>query len=209
MKLYDMAGPPSPRRVRIFLAEKGLELDREEINIREKAQFNPEFSSINPRLTIPALQLDSGVVLTESEAIQRYLEELYPDPPLFGDTPEERAIVTNRLRMIEVDGYMAVAEAVRNSIPNFENRALTGPRNFAQIEELGKRGIERIGYFFEDLDAILANSQYVAGDKYTVADVNALVAVDFAGMMKQAIPENCPNLKRWHDEVSARPSAKA
>ncbi|WP_025897937.1 glutathione S-transferase family protein [Sneathiella glossodoripedis] len=209
MKLYDMSGPPSPRRVRVFLAEKGVEIERVEVNIREKAQFNPEFSKLNPRLTIPALELDDGTVLTESEAIQRYIEEVYPDKPLFGDTAQERAIITNWLRIIDIDGYLAVAEAIRNTAPNFENRALTGPRNIAQISDLGKRGIERIGYFFEDLDAQLAKHTYVAGEKYSVADVNALVAVDFAKMAKQSIPSSCSNLLRWHAEVSARPSASA
>jgi glutathione S-transferase len=209
MKLYDLPGPPSPRRVRVFLAEKGVEIERVEVNIREKAQFNPEFSKINPRLTIPALELDDGTILNESEAIQRYIEEIHPENPLFGETAIERAVITNWLRIVEIDGYMAVAEAIRNSLPNFENRALTGSRNIGQIPDLGKRGIERIGYFFEDLDTQLASNKFIAGDKYSVADVNALVAVDFAGMAKQAIPENCTNLARWHAEVSARPSAKA
>ena len=209
MKLYDLPGPPSPRRVRVFLAEKGVEVDRIEVNIREKAQFKPEFSKINPRLTIPALELDDGTILTESEAIQRYVEEMHPENPLFGETAVERAVINNWLRVIDAEGYMAVAEAIRNSVPNFENRALTGPRDIAQIPDLGKRGIERIGYFFEDLDKQLANNKYIAGDKYSVVDVNGLVAVDFAGMAKQSIPESCPNLARWHAEVSARPSAKA
>ncbi len=209
MKLYDLPGPPSPRRVRVFLAEKGVEIERVEVNIREKAQFNPEYSKINPRLTIPALELDDGTILNESEAIQRYIEEIHPENPLFGESAVERAVITNWLRIIEIDGYLAVAEAIRNSVPNFENRALTGSRNIQQIPDLGKRGIERIGYFFEDLDAQLAKNKYVAGDKYSVADVNALVAVDFAGMAKQTIPESCPNLARWHAEVSARTSAKA
>lgn len=209
MKLYDLPGPPSPRRVRMFLAEKGVEIDRVEVNIREKAQFKPEFSQINPRLTIPALELDDGTILTESEAIQRYVEEMHPENPLFGETATERAVINNWLRIVDAEGFLAVAEAVRNNIPYFENRALTGARDIAQIPDLGKRGIERIAYFFEDLDKQLAMHKYVAGNKYSVADINALVAVDFAGMAKQSIPENCPNLARWHAEVSARPSAKA
>ena len=209
MKLYDFPGPPSPRRVRVFLAEKGVEIEVVAVNIREGAHFKPEFANVNARLTIPALELDDGTVLNESEAIQRYVEEKYPANPLFGRTPEERAVVTNWLRIIECDGYMAVAEALRNSSPRFENRALTGPRDIAQIPELGVRGKARIGYFFEELDKQLVNNEFIVGDTYTVADVNALVAVDFAGMLEQAIPENCPNLARWHAAVSARPSAKA
>lgn len=207
MKLFDLVGPPSPRRVRMFLAEKGVEIDVETVNIREGAQFKPEFAKINNRLSIPALEMDNGEVLNESDAIQRYLEEKFPETPLFGETAEERAVVNNWLRIIDYDGFYAVAEAIRNSVDRFENRALTGPRDIAQIPELGKRGIERIGYFFEDLDAQLAGRKFIAGDNFTVADINALVAVDFAGMAKQSIPDNLENLKRWHEDVSSRPSA--
>lgn len=209
MKLYDLPGPPSPRRVRIFLAEKGVKIDIVPVNIREGAQFKPDFAAINSRLTIPALELDNGAVLTETDAIQRYIEEKFPANPMFGNTAEERAVVNNWLRIIEADGFMAVAEALRNGSPRFENRALTGVRDIGQIDDLGKRGIARIGYFFEDLDKHLADNKYIAGDNFTVADVNGLVTVDFAGMAKQEIPEGCVNLKRWHSEVSSRPSAEA
>ena len=209
MKLYDLPGPPSPRRVRIFLAEKDVKIEIVSVNIREGAQFKPEYAAINSRLTIPALELDNGTVLTETDAIQRYIEEKFPANPLFGNSAEERAVVNNWLRIIESDGFTAVAEALRNGNPRFENRALTGARDIVQIEDLGKRGIDRIGYFFEDLDKHLGGNKYIAGDNFTVADVNALVAVDFAGMAKQEIPDSCANLKRWHADVSSRPSAKA
>lgn len=209
MKLYDLPGPPSPRRIRIFLAEKGVEIETVAVNIREGEHMQEPFATKNSRRTIPALELDNGTVLTESDAIMRYLEEKFPEKPLYGTTPEERAVVTDWLHIIDVDGFYAVADAIRNSNPRFENRALTGARDIPQIPELAKRGARRIDYFFEDLEAQLDGNAYVAGDSYTVADICALVTVDFAGMAKKEIPDNCPNVKRWHADVSARPSAKA
>jgi len=209
MKLYDLPGPPSPRRVRIFLAEKGIDIEIVPVNIREGAHFKPDYAHVNSRLTIPALELDSGLVLNESEAIQRYLEEKFPAVPLFGGTIEERALVNNWLRIIDIDGYCAVVDTLRNGSPRFENRALTGPRNMAQIPALAERGESRIGYFFEDLDQQLEGQAYIAGDNFTVADINALVAIDFAGMAKCEIPAERQNVLRWHKDVSARPSAKA
>lgn len=209
MKLYDLPGPPSPRRIRIFLAEKGVEIETVAVNIREGEHMQDAFAAKNNRRTIPALELDNGTVLTESDAILRYLEEKFPEPPLYGTTPEERAVVNDWLHIIDVDGFCAVADALRNSNPRFENRALTGARDIPQIPELAERGAKRIDYFFEDLEVQLDGKAYVAGDRYTVADICALVVVDFAGMAKKDIPDNCPNVKRWHEDVSARPSAKA
>lgn len=209
MKLYDLAGPPSPRRIRIFLAEKGAEIEIVPVNIREGEHLTPEFLSINSRATIPALELDNGIVISEGDAILRYLEEKFPENPLFGETPEERAVVNNWLHIAEVDGFLAVAEAVRNSAPRLAGRAITGQHNVEQIPALAERGMARIGYFFDELDKRLESQSYVAGDKYTVADITTMVAVDFAGMAKQTIPENCKNVARWHAEVSARPSASA
>ncbi len=209
MKLYDLAGPPSPRRIRVFLAEKGVDIEIVPVNIREGEHLKPEYKAINNRCTIPALEMDNGVVLTESEAIMRYLEEKFPEKPLFGSTPEERAVVSNWLHITDVDGFYAVADAIRNSVDRFADRAITGPRNVAQIQDLAKRGVDRIGYYFEDLNTQLEGKKYIAGDNFTVADICALVAVDFAGMAKQSIPENCENLARWHADVSSRPSASA
>ncbi|MEH6402847.1 MAG: glutathione S-transferase family protein [Sneathiella sp.] len=209
MKLYDLAGPPSPRRIRIYLAEKGIELEIVPVNIREGEQLTPEFLAINGRATIPALEMDNGVVISEGDAILRYLEEKFPENPLFGETPEERAVVNNWLHIAEVDGFLAVAEAVRNSAPRLAGRAITGQHNVEQIPALAERGIARIGYFFDELDQRLEGQKFVAGDKFTVADIATMVAVDFAGMAKQSIPEHCKNLARWHGDVSARPSATA
>ncbi|GLQ05524.1 glutathione S-transferase family protein [Sneathiella chinensis] len=209
MKLYDFVGPPSPRRVRMFLAEKGIDIEREIVNIREGEQFSPDFRAINNRCTIPALLLDDGTVLRDSETIQRYLEEVFPDPPLFGETPVQRAVINDWLRVIDLDGFGAVAEALRNSVGRLKDRALTGPHNEAQNPALAERGVRRIGYFFEELDRQLADHPYVAGETFSVADINALVVVDFAAMAQQTVPESCANIRRWYETVAARPSAKA
>ncbi|MBL4740902.1 MAG: glutathione S-transferase family protein [Sneathiella sp.] len=209
MKLYDLAGPPSPRRIRIYLAEKGIDIEIVPVNIREGEHLKPEFLAINSRATIPALEMDNGTVISESDAILRYLEEKFPENPLFGETAEERAVVNNWLHIVEADGFLAVAEAVRNSAPRLAGRAITGQHNVEQIPALAERGIARIGYFFDELDKCLEGQSYVAGDKFTVADISTLVAVDFAGMAKQTIPEHCKNVARWHADVSARPSASA
>ncbi len=209
MKLYDLPGPPSPRRVRVFLAEKGIDIEIVPVNIREGEHLNDAYKAINNRCTIPALEMDDGTVLTEGDAILRYLEEKFPEKPLFGNTPEERGVVNNWLHISDVDGFVAVAEAIRNSNERFAGRAITGPRNADQIPALAERGLARIGYYFEDLDKQLEGRSYIAGDTYTVADISALIVVDFAKMVGQDIPASCANVARWHADVSARPSAQA
>lgn len=209
MKLYDFPGPPSPRRIRMFLAEKGVTIDIEELNIREGAHLTPEFKAINPRCTIPTLVMDDGNILTEGDAILRYLEEKFPEKPLFGTTAEERGIINNWLHIADVDGFHAVAELLRNSLERFENRAITGSRDVAQISELAERGRNRIGFFYEDLNTQLEGRTYVAGDSYSVADISSLMVVDFAKMANVDIPENCPEVARWYADASQRASAKA
>lgn len=210
MKLYDFPGPPSPRRVRIFLAEKGVELETISINIREGAQFAEDFKPINPHCTVPVLELDDGSHISSIDAINRYLEEKFPEPPLFGRTIEERAHINDWCHYINVNGFMAVAEALRNSAPRLAGRAITGPRNVEQIPELAERGRQRVLYFFEDIDNQLNGQDFVVGNSYSVADIGAMVVVDFAtGMAKVEIPDGLDNLKRWHAAVSARPSAGA
>ncbi|TNE39624.1 MAG: glutathione S-transferase family protein [Alphaproteobacteria bacterium] len=210
MKLYDFPMAPSPRRVNVFLAEKGIEIEKVEVDLRQAEQMSEAFKLINPHCTVPVLELDDGTYISSIDAINRYLEEIYPEPPLFGTNAKERALINDWCHYINVNGFMAVAEALRNSASRMKDRAITGPHNFAQIPELAARGRERVGYFFEDLNAQLAKTKYVAGDAYSVADVGAMVVVDFAtGMAKIELPESLTNLKRWYMEVSARPSASA
>lgn len=209
MKFYDCATAPSPRRVRIFLAEKGVSIDTVQVDLRNNEQFTPAFRAINPDCTVPALALDDGTVIADAVAICHYLEELHPDPPLIGSTPQERAVVTALNRQIERDGFYAAMEAFRNAARGLKSRALPGPHDYEQIPELAQRGRSRVEHFFRDMDRRLAGSDYIAGSRYTIADISAMVLTDFAAWAKLKVPDDCANLRRWYASVSARPSAKA
>ena len=209
MKFYDCTTAPSPRRVRIFLAEKGVSIPTMQVDLRNGEQFTEAFRAINPECTVPALQLDDGTVIADAVAICQYIEELHPEPPLIGSSPEERAVVTALNRRIERDGFFAAMDALRNTAAGLKGRALPGPHDYEQIPELAERGRKRLEHFFRDMEVRLAGRTFVAGTRYTIADISALVVTDFAGRLKLAMPDECANLRRWHAAVSARPSAKA
>jgi glutathione S-transferase len=209
MRFYDCATAPSPRRVRIFLAEKGLALPTVQVDLRNGEQFSAAFRAINPDCTVPALVLDDGTVIADAIAICGYLEELHPDPALIGTTPRERAVVTALNRQIERDGFYAAMDAFRNAAKGLKGRALPGPHDYQQIPDLAERGRARIGHFFQAMNARLADKEFVGGERYTIADISTLVLTDFAGWIKLSVPDDCLNLRRWHAAVSARPSAKA
>jgi glutathione S-transferase len=209
MKFYDCATAPSPRRVRIFAAEKGISLPTVQVDLRNGEQFTDAFRAINPDCTVPALQLDDGTVIADAVAICGYLEELHPEPALIGATPQERAVVTALNRQIERDGFFAAMEAFRNAAKGLKGRALPGPHDYEQIPELAERGRTRVGHFFRTMDERLATREFVAGSRYTIADISTLVLTELAGRAKLTVPEECLNLQRWHAVVSARPSAKA
>jgi len=147
--------------------------------------------------------------LSEVVAICQYLEELQPEPSLFGDTPVERAITTMWNSKVEQQGLWPNAEAFRNSAKGLRQHAIPGPAQFAQIPDLAERGRERVQLFFNKLDGELANRNYVAGDRFSIADISAMVVVDFAGWIKITLPDDAGNLARWYTSVSARPSARA
>ena len=209
MKFYDCATAPSPRRVRIFLAEKGVSIDTVQVDLRNNEQFTPAFRAINPDCTVPALALDDGTVITDAVAICHYIEELHPDPPLIGTTPQERAMVIALNRQIERDGFFAAMDAFRNAAKGLKGRALPGPHGYAQIPELAERGRARVAHFFHAMDTRLKDREFVAGSRYTIADISTLVLIDLAGRAKLVVPEECADLRRWHASVSARPSAQA
>jgi glutathione S-transferase len=210
MKFYDCSTAPSPRRVRIFAAEKGIALDTVQVDLRKGEQFTPAFRAVNPDCTVPALQLDDGTVIADAIAICGYLEQLHPDPPLIGTTPQERAVVTALNRQIERDGFLAAMDAFRNTAKGLKGRALPGPHDYEQIPELAERARARIGHFFNAMNGRLADREFVAGERYTIADISTMVLTDMAvGMVKLAIPDECLDMRRWHAAVSARPSAKA
>ena len=209
MKLYDFAPAPNPRRVRMFLAEKGVAVDAVQIDLTKGEQRTEEFRAINPAMDVPVLELDDGRRIHQVDAICRYLEEIYPDNPLWGRDPFERAQVNIHNHQIMLNGLLAVAEAYRNTTPMFVDRAVPGPHNYPQSPELAERGMLRVANFFSDMDAYFAASEYVVGDYFSVADIQALIVIDFAKWVKVRIAPEQENLQRWYDQVSARPSASA
>jgi glutathione S-transferase len=171
MKFYDCVTAPSPRRVRIFLAEKGLTVPTVQVDLRNGEQFTPAFRALNPDCMVPVLELDSGAAITDIIAICRYFEELHPDPPLMGRSAEERAVIESWLRRIEWDGIYAAQEAFRNATPGLKGRALPGPVSLEQIPALAERGRLRLRHFFAWLDARLADNEHVCGPHFTIADM--------------------------------------
>ena len=209
MKFYDCTTAPSPRRVRIFAAEKGINLPTVQVDLRNGEQFTPAFRAITADCTVPALALDDGTVIADAVAICGYLEEIHPDPPLIGSTPLERAAVTALNRQIERDGFFAAMDAFRNTAKGLKGRALPGPHDYEQIPELAERGRARVENFFRAMNTRLADREFVAGDRYTIADISTQVLINLAGRAKLNVPDDCANLRRWHAAVSARSSAGA
>jgi glutathione S-transferase len=203
MKLYDSRQAPNPRRTRIFLAEKGITVPTEQVDIMAKQHKTPEYAAINPLQRMPALVLDDGTVITESIAICRYFEALQPEPPLFGVGAKEIALVEMWNRRCEINFFANVAAVFRHLHPAMKE--LEVPQVAAWAEANKPRVIE----FLHLLDGELKNTQYIAGDRYSIADITALCAVDFMKPARLAVPDDCTNVKRWHADVSARPSAKA
>ena len=209
MKLYDFALAPNPRRVRMFLAEKGIEVPSVQINTRQREQFSDTYRAINPYCQVPALEVDDGTIITESVSICRYFEEIHPEPLLMGRDPLNKAIVDMWNRRVEFGGYQPVAEAVRNSLPMFEDRGLAGmPGGVPQIAALADRGKMAFGRFLTRIDDRLGDSEFIAGDDFTIADITAFVAIEFGGLVDFGIPMEDANVARWQDQVAARPSAK-
>jgi glutathione S-transferase len=209
MKFYDCATAPSPRRVRIFLAEKGLTVPTVQVDLRKGEQFTPSFRALNPDCTVPVLELDSGAAITDTVAICRYFEELHPNPPLMGRSVEERAVIESKLRRIEWDGIYAAQEAFRNAPPGLKGRALPGPVSLEQIPALAERGRLRLQHFFTWLDARWVDNEFICGPQFTITDISGLVAVDLSARAKLEPPEYLGHLQRWYKDVSTRPSAKA
>lgn len=193
----------------MFIAEKGIEIETVDVNLRDGEHFSEEFRAINPDCVVPVLALDNGRHLTEALAICHYLEESYPEPNLLGTTAEERARVLEWNAKVEQQGLMSMMDALRNASKGMADRALTGPVNYPQIPALAERGRARVLQFFERIDAHLADNEYLAGERFTMSDITAFVLVDFAAWVKLALPDEANHARRWYAAVSGRDSASA
>ena len=210
MKLYHSTSSPNSRRVRIFLAEKGLSIPLVTVDLGKGEQHSDAYRAINPRRVVPTLVLEDGTTIGEVPAIWRYIEETHPAPPLLGETAKEKALVAMWERRAEVEGFATVMEAIRNSAPGLKGRAIAGPHDYEQIPELAERSKRRVKNFFADFDDRLGEAAFVAGQRFSVADITALVTVDFAAKaINFPVPEEHRSLKRWYDAVSSRPSMTA
>ena len=204
--LYDCSSAPSPRRARILLAEKGVVHETVQVDLRSGEQLGDAYRAINPQCTVPALRTDEGAVLTDNAAIAAYLEARYPQPLLLGSTPLEKAEVASWNWRVEFEGLMAIAEALRNSAPAMANRALPGPVDYPQIPALAERGVARVRQFLAVLDARLAGRSFIVGDRLSIADITAAVAVDFARVVRVKPDDSQLHLQRWRAALAQRPA---
>jgi glutathione S-transferase len=205
--LYDCATAPSPRRARILLAEKGVPHQTVQVDLRQGEQLGEAYRRINPQCTVPALRTDEGALLTDNAAIIAYLEARFPEPPLLGRSPAEKAEIASWQWRAEFEGLLPIAEALRNSSPAMANRALPGPQNYAQIPELAQRGLARVRQFMADLNQHLAGRDHLAAGQFSIADITAAVAVDFARVVKvKPDPVQHPELLRWREALAQRPA---
>jgi glutathione S-transferase len=204
--LYDCATAPSPRRARILLAEKGVAHDTVQIDLRSSEQLGGAYRRINPDCTVPALRLDDGLLLTDNAGIAAWLEAAYPQPPVFGASPAEKAEIASWQWRVEFEGLQPIADALRNSAPAMANRALPGPVDYAQIPDLAHRGLSRVQAFFALLNARLEGRDFIAAGRFSIVDITAVVAVDFARIVKVKPGDQHPNLSRWRAAMALRPS---
>ena len=204
--LYDCATAPSPRRARILLAEKGVPHETVQVDLRQSEQLGDAFRAVNPQCTVPALRTEEGRVLTDNAAITAYLEARYPQPPLQGSTPLDKAEIASWNWRVEFEGLMAIAEALRNSAPAMADRALPGPVGYPQIPALAQRGLARVQQFIETLDQHLAGRDFIAAGQFSIADITAVVALDFARVVRVKPGEEHADLRRWRDAMAQRPA---
>ena len=203
MKLYDGGRAPNPRRVRIFLSEKGISLPLEPVDLGSLQHKSAGYAAVNPLQRVPALVLDDGTVLTESIAICRYFEELQPEPPLFGEDALGKARIEMWNRRMELNFFSPVSQVFRHTHPAMKDMEVP------QVPDWAEANRPRVADFLGLLDRELQSRRFAAGDSYSVADITGLVAVDLMKPAKLAVPPELTNVQRWHAEISARPSAKA
>ena len=208
MKIYEFRRAPNPRRVQMFLAEKNIDVEYVQVNVRNGENRESDYLNINPKSGVPALQLDNGNVISESMAICRYFDAIQPEPYLFGETPEEKGLVEMWNRKIEIEGMNPVGECLRNSSEAFKDRAVPDPRITKQIPELAERGSMLANRFLGDINERLSKNKYVAGENFSMADINLYVFLDFASWVKVKPTDEHTDLLRWKDLIDTRESSK-
>jgi len=204
MKIYTFEGAPNPRRLALFMQYKGIEIESEQIDMMAAQQLSEDYRRINPEGTLPTLVLDDGTVLTQVIGQCVYLEELYPEKPLLGSTPLEKAQVISWCHTLFTGLMTAIASVLRNRGKAFADRALPGPLNLPQIPELVDRGLLQIRHILPQLDAHLAQSTWVAGDNFSLADIDLLITIGFLGWVKESVPEDCTHLLAWQERAEAK-----
>ncbi len=208
MKIYEFRRAPNPRRVQMFLAEKKIDIEYVQVNVRAGENRENNYLNINPKSGVPALQLDNGTVISESMAICRYFDALQPEPYIFGETPEQRGLVEMWNRKVEIEGMNPIGECLRNSSEAFIDRAVADPRATKQIPDLAVRGSMLGNRFLDDMNKRLEETKYVAGSNFSMADINLYVFLDFASWVKVIPNENHKNIIKWKELVSSRESTK-
>ena len=203
MKLYTYDPAPNPRRLTLFLQHKGIDLDTTQVDMMAGEQLGEDYRRLVPSGTVPALVLDDGTVMPEVIGICSYLESLYPEKPLLGTSALEKAEILAWDHRLFMMVFMPIAEILRNGNPNFKDRALPGPLNVPQIPELVERGKLRLDYAWEALDSDLAGKQWLAGDSFSLADIDMAVCAEFSGWVKATPPESCGNLHAYLQRVQA------
>ena len=207
MKLYDFELAPNAQRVRVFLAEKGLEVPTEQLNVRDDDQFVEPFTSMNPFHCVPFLELDDGKVIAESMSICRYLEELHPEPPLFGRTAEERAVIDMWLRRFELDAFIPMLHAVRNHVPMFAGRVVPGTRtDLPQLPAMMTRGKEMMEVFLARVEPHMAQNEFIAGSEFTIADITGYFTVRMTNALEMDLTTSYPAVTAWFAKVAQRPA---
>jgi glutathione S-transferase len=202
MKLYTFAIAPNPRRIALLMRYKGIEIETQTIDLAKGEQFQPSFKAINPECTVPVLVLDDGSKLTECIEIALYLDSVYPTPPLFGGDALQRARVVGWCHRIFMNGLVPVAEILRNQSETFVHRAMPGRVDIEQIPALIERGQKRLASYFDVMDEYLTGRKYIVGDSLTMADIDALVVIDFSAWVKAVIPDHCRNVQDWYQRTA-------
>ena len=205
---YDCTTAPSPRRARIVLAEKGIAHEVRQVDLAKGEQLSEEFGKINPACTVPALVLEDGAVLTDNAGIAAWAEAVQPEPALLGSTPLEKAEIASWNSKIDGEYFMAIAEVLRNTAKGMKDRALPGPHNYAQIPELAERGRTRLIHFLDRFEEHMQGRAWVATSRFSLADITAGVALDFAGWVKVDVNADRPAVAAWRARLAERPSFK-